>query len=229
MRCFGVVIGVLWWSYHHQSSLWSLLAVLIRTLSAQKFFIFLLKCAGADWEGVVLVPFIDETRLLAASGSVPLSSLSAAEQAANRHGPALVFASVKDGSKFAPMDSLPAYCKSPFPEKFGDVSPCSTTVAIRPPFPPLPMGQHGFVPELVPGTRVKKGVTGGYPSLASLHVGSECRCAGVDVFGRPSKRESLILSVPVRLKGRSFGVSFMHACWPITVMTTQQHRVCFQH
>lgn len=47
--------------------------------------------AGADWEGVVLIPFIDEQRLLAAAASVPPASLTAEERQRNMLGDILVF------------------------------------------------------------------------------------------------------------------------------------------
>lgn len=47
--------------------------------------------AGADWEGVVLIPFIDEERLLAAARSVPPSSLTEEERQRNTLGDIMVF------------------------------------------------------------------------------------------------------------------------------------------
>lgn len=47
--------------------------------------------AGADWEGVVLIPFIDQDRLLTAAASVPPERLTAEERARNTLGDILVF------------------------------------------------------------------------------------------------------------------------------------------
>lgn len=51
--------------------------------------------------------------------------------------------------------------------------------------------------QLVPGTT--RGITGppGFPSLMTLKVGGEVRRAGVNVFGMPSRKESLILQLKV--------------------------------
>lgn len=43
-----------------------------------------------DWEAVVLIPFIEEKRLLEAMGSVE-HQLTAAEKARNGHGPCLIY------------------------------------------------------------------------------------------------------------------------------------------
>lgn len=51
----------------------------------------LARAAGADWEGVVLIPFIDEQRLLAAARSIPPSSLTEEERQRNMLGDILVF------------------------------------------------------------------------------------------------------------------------------------------
>lgn len=45
----------------------------------------------ADWEGVVLIPFIDVARLVQAASSVPLSSLSNEERARNELGNVMIF------------------------------------------------------------------------------------------------------------------------------------------
>jgi hypothetical protein len=47
--------------------------------------------AGADWEGVVLIPFIDEQRLLSAAASVPQQRLSEEERQRNRLGDIVIF------------------------------------------------------------------------------------------------------------------------------------------
>ncbi len=51
----------------------------------------------AEWEGVVLIPFIDERRLLAAANSVPPSALTADERQRNQHGDILYFVSAPGG------------------------------------------------------------------------------------------------------------------------------------
>ncbi len=55
----------------------------------------------AEWEGVVLICFIDEKRLLAAEASIPQARLTSEERARNRLGDILIFSldeSLKDGA-----------------------------------------------------------------------------------------------------------------------------------
>ena len=56
----------------------------------------------------------------------------------------------------------------------------------------------GAVLQVVPGTRVGAGGPAGFPTLKTLALDSDVRMAGVEVFGQPSKKESLILLVKVR-------------------------------
>ena len=58
--------------------------------------------------------------------------------------------------------------------------------------------------QVVPGTRVGAGGPAGFPTLKTLALDSDVRMAGVEVFGQPSKKESLILLVKVRLSRRAF-------------------------
>ena len=54
--------------------------------------------------------------------------------------------------------------------------------------------------QVVPGTRVGAGGPAGFPTLKTLALDSDVRMAGVEVFGQPSKKESLILLVKVRFQ-----------------------------
>lgn len=54
----------------------------------------------AEWEGVVLICFIDEQRLLRAEASIPQGSLAAEERARNKLGDILIYShddGLKDG------------------------------------------------------------------------------------------------------------------------------------
>ena len=55
----------------------------------------------AEWEGVVLIPFIDEARLLLAASLVPASALTPEEHARNQHGDVLVFKADQGGLAYA--------------------------------------------------------------------------------------------------------------------------------
>ena len=45
----------------------------------------------AEWEGVVLIPLIDEARLLRAAATVPVTALSSEERTRNELGSVLTF------------------------------------------------------------------------------------------------------------------------------------------
>ena len=51
----------------------------------------------AEWEGVVLIPFVDEERLLEAAARVPEGALSAHERALNRPGEVLLWTAIEGG------------------------------------------------------------------------------------------------------------------------------------
>lgn len=54
----------------------------------------------AEWEGVVLICFIDEQRLLRAEAGIPQGSLTAEERARNKLGDILIYShddTIKDG------------------------------------------------------------------------------------------------------------------------------------
>lgn len=68
----------------------------------------------ADWEGVVLVPFIDEQRLLKAAASVKDGQLTADERRRNTLGDMLVFTA-------SPLCRELDFCTSTLPAHFPDV------------------------------------------------------------------------------------------------------------
>ncbi|GAB4816899.1 hypothetical protein N2152v2_003945 [Parachlorella kessleri] len=140
----------------------------------------------ADWEGIVLIPFLDEERLLRASRLVSPERLSAEERARNQLGSVLVFT-------HSPGSEETSYCRSTMPGHHSSVQRCDSRLQALPPPPPLPEGQKGFVPQVVEGTT--RGISNppGFPSLSTLNVGGEVRRAGVNVFGMASRKESCIL------------------------------------
>ena len=142
----------------------------------------------ADWEGVVLISFIDEQRLLAAAKSVPAGQLSADERSRNMLGDIMVFAH-SVGSKEA------TYCTSTLPAYFTSVATSNSTAMVQAAPPPLPAGDRGFVPAVVAGTKVGSTGPAAFPTLRTLAFNSELRRAGVNVFGSTSRKESLILKV----------------------------------
>lgn len=143
----------------------------------------------SDWEGVVMISFIDQDRLLAAARSVSAALLTAEEKSRNKLGDIMVF-----GHSIGSKEST--FCTSTLPAHYTSVSSISNSTAlVQAAPPPLPPGEKGFVPSFVPGTKV--GATGpaGFPTLRTLAVSAELRRAGINVFGMTSRKESLILKV----------------------------------
>lgn len=151
---------------------------------------FLIDTEGkrAEWEGVVLIPFIEESRLLQAIGSVPQGSLSAGERKRNAAGSILVF-------MHDPKSQEKAFCKSTLPHHFKDVVHCNSSAKARPAPPPLPAGERGFEPALVAGTKTGISTIPGFPTLKTLAVYGKLERAQVDVFGMKSRKQSLVLKV----------------------------------
>lgn len=85
-------------------------------------------------------------------------------------------------------------CASTLASHFASVTRCNSRLQRSPPPPPLPAGQRGFVPALVPGTRT---VLPGYPTLKNLSVTPSLKPVAVEVLGAPSKKDSLVLQVKV--------------------------------
>ena len=68
-----------------------------------------------EWEAVVLIPFIDEDRLLEAMNPL-MSHLTADEKKRNSHGPCIEYTYSRSQKEYT--------FRSPWPEKFPDVPVC---------------------------------------------------------------------------------------------------------
>jgi len=152
---------------------------------------FKIDCEGkrADWEGVVLIPFIDEQRLLKASRSINQSFLTAEERSRNVLGDIMVFTHSEGSHEFE-------YCTSTLPSHYASIIGRSNSRAISQPAPPpLPAGELGFQPKFLPGTKV--GATGppGFPTLKTIQMSGRLERAGINVFGMPSRKESVVLQL----------------------------------
>jgi len=148
----------------------------------------------ADWEGVVLIPFINEERLLKAIQSVPTGALTQGEKKRNSEGDIKIF-------KYNINSKDRSFCQSTLPGHYADVMKCNSTVHSRPAPPPLPAGEAGFSPDLFKGTRTGAMTVPGFPTLKTLAIYGELEKAGVDVFGMRSRKESLILKFRDITKG----------------------------
>lgn len=133
--------------------------------------------ARAPWEGIVLIPFIDEDLLLRAYESVQ-SQLSQNDQKSNRLGPPLEF--------FFDMNCLLTKKDDMFPPLV------DAPVHIRPfEMPP----RQVFVPQLCPGYNSRQ-VVEGFGSLLTPHPLKVCYGKdSVKVFDLPSRHQSLYITL----------------------------------
>ena len=141
-----------------------------------------------DWEGVVLLPFLDEALLKQCIASVPAEKLTEAQIRRNRPGPLIVFQHNPDGAKDVP---------STLPKVFGGLFPCKSRA-----FESMPPGEFpesrrcfGGARSLLDGVKLGVDRPPGFPTMHTLTVRGQLKNAGVNVFGTATKKESLILRV----------------------------------
>ena len=137
----------------------------------------------ADWEGVALICFIDEKRLLEAERiHVPPERLSIAERARNREGDIFVFT-------HDPTSTETEFCSSTCPTLFPSVTRAQSKLRrIRRP-PALRPEDRGFGPSLLKGVKTGLEAPLGFPTLHSVPLlPHELRQGVVNVFGRPTRK-----------------------------------------
>ncbi|CAJ1016832.1 XRN 5'-3' exonuclease N-terminus/Xrn1 helical domain/Exoribonuclease Xrn1 D1 domain/Xrn1 SH3-like domain containing protein, putative [Leishmania lindenbergi] len=144
--------------------------------------------ARAPWEGIVLIPFIDERTLLAAYESVQ-QNVSPEDAANNVNGPPLRF---RYDGKMTPYDLED--------QMFGslrNVFVKRETYA----FPPI----DKFIPQLCPGVHVGTQQLEGFSTLQSKRdlIQTIFEAGVVTIFGRPTKNDSLILQMRDFFKAKS--------------------------
>ena len=141
-----------------------------------------------DWEGVVLLPFLDEALLKQCIASVPRDKLSAAQIQRNEPGPLVVFQHAPAGAGDAP---------STLPKVFPGLFPCKSKAFESMPPGEFPTNRACFGGRgcLLPGVKLGVDRPPGFPTMTSLEARGELKHAGVNVFGTASKKESLILRV----------------------------------
>lgn len=125
-----------------------------------------------------------------ASLSIREEQLTKEERDRNVLGPILTF-------QADPESDEQNFCKSTVPKHFPSVTHSRSRCSWSPPPPPLNPGERGFLPVLAKGTITSQNTPPGYPTLRTLKCEAVVQMAGVDVFGRPSQRESAILVVKV--------------------------------
>lgn len=137
-----------------------------------------LEGARAPWEGIVLIPFIDEGTLLAAYKSVQ-KDVSPEDALNNRLGPAL---------KFSFDSKMPPYTVA------DDMFDALTGVLVRKDpytFPAI----TSFQPVLCPGVATGNCQLEGFSTLQSKHsmLSTQYEVGAVSIFGMPSRKESMLL------------------------------------
>lgn len=144
--------------------------------------------ARAPWEGIVLIPFIEERVLLAAYDSVQ-SNVDPADNANNRNGNPLCFTY---DSTMNPFDLV-----SDMFETVPNIKVRSETF----PFPESP----AFVPELCKGVCIEGSELEGFSTLQSkrLLMRPSFESGAVSVFGRPTQKDSLIINLEDFFKAAS--------------------------
>lgn len=135
------------------------------------------------WEGVVLLDFVDEKRLVAAHDAVDAEHLcTPGERQRNTLGLAYVYAF--DASAHGTLPSA-------FPQYFAPLSPVLST---RAPLllPPLPAD---FRFRLAAGTGLGVNAPPGFPSLQWRAFHTQLRIVPVNIFGQPSRQVSQLLQL----------------------------------
>lgn len=90
-----------------------------------------------------------------------------------------------------------SFCQSTLPGRLPSVRSSRSRCESHGALPPLPVGEPGFEPRLVPGTKTGKEAPPGFPTLKTLELDAALKLASVEVLGQPSKKESLILTIKV--------------------------------
>jgi 5'-3' exoribonuclease 1 len=141
----------------------------------------------ADWEGIVLIPFIDEKVLLEAERThINVARLRKEELERNSHGPVLTF-------YYDQKSNENLFCQSTIPSQFTNITSSKSRVMMVAPPPPFPANEKGFTATIQPGTTMGLQNPVGYPTMGSLKVTSRLDSVGVNVFGMASKKKSLVL------------------------------------
>lgn len=138
-----------------------------------------------DWEAVVLLPFVDEGRLLKAVGSIPIKALCQDEVKRNNHGPSF---SYKYSLNWEEEKTSP----------FGDQLPSFSSKAKRTKLalPKIPSGKP-FTSRPPAGTLLPHANEDlqDLPFLGVFKFNSRLDAIGVNVFGTPSRSESVLLII----------------------------------
>ncbi|MCJ8750241.1 hypothetical protein PDJAM_G00260270 [Pangasius djambal] len=139
-----------------------------------------------EWEAVVLIPFIDEKRLLAAMAPYT-DSLSKSERVRNAHRECAVYFYDKE---------LDFTLASPLPEVFPNVTHCHARSI------PVPMDAWRVSLDVV-GRRIDRSALYfcGFPTLQHIHHKFYKKKSGVVVFQQSSRGENMMLEISASQQG----------------------------
>lgn len=140
------------------------------------------------WEGVVKLPFVEESLLLEAYYSIPEESFSEDEKKRNACKQTMIY---RRGKSNENLKDARRKIFSPFPNHLHDIE--QTAAICEPLILPVIDSNLGFEPQLYPGTNYGISSPGNYPTLKMLSFNIYYSKIGVNVFGIPSKRESVII------------------------------------
>ncbi|TPX64914.1 hypothetical protein SpCBS45565_g05555 [Spizellomyces sp. 'palustris'] len=142
----------------------------------------------ADWEAVIKIPFMDETRLLRALQARE-NQLTKEEKSRNRHGDSFIFE----------LDAKqPHSYPSPLPGVFPEIAQCVCSMRIY----RLPtVGSDGFVKGLCAGAQLGVRALAGFPTMKTLPHTATLGFHGVQVFNMESPNESMIIALESRFEG----------------------------
>ncbi|CEP03179.1 hypothetical protein PBRA_002939 [Plasmodiophora brassicae] len=148
-----------------------------------------------DWEGIAMIPFVDQHRLIEAIRALPPSVFSEEERQRNSHGIEITFSYDPNFCDFVP---------STISEIFTSItkSHCRVEKAVTPEIPGDGVYRSRLCADLViPAPS--------FPHLSILNITMALAPVGVNVFGRESKRDSLVATIvpdpttPSLRKGRA--------------------------
>jgi 5'-3' exoribonuclease 1 len=136
-----------------------------------------------DWEAIVKIPFIDETRLLGAM-KARAHRLTPEEVNRNQFG---------DSFKFVHDEDADAHYPSSLPGFFPDLTHCRCKME---PFDlPTLSGGLSYLQGLVPGALTGKDAISGFPSLLTIPFSGALGFHGVNVFQADSRKETMVVSI----------------------------------
>ena len=137
-----------------------------------------------SWESIVLIPFIDQKRLVDAINKIDVNRLTKEEIAKNQFGPSYIYY----------FDSKTnENVTTTFPGLFENLQGCNVVEKVYT-LPGYPTGKHeGF--RLCSGVKTGVESPNGFPSMYHLKFTSTIKPIHINVFGSNSRKESVLLTL----------------------------------